>query len=253
MRWLQVWILLTGLALGAPSYGQSAEEARLTNAGAVLQRFTDDPETAIPPGLLQQARGIAVIPGAVRMGFILGGRRGRGVVTVRTDDGSWSNPAFITLTGGSVGLQIGVEAMDIVLVFGSARSVDTIHRGKFTLGSDAAVTAGPVGRAARATTDMTFTSEVYAYADSRGVFAGASLEGTRLSIDAPANRSFYPPGSSAQPLQAQSFSTPAAVRRFLLSLARAEEVSAPPPGQSGNTSENGTAITYPLGGSEDSN
>jgi lipid-binding SYLF domain-containing protein len=253
MHWLRYCIVLLSFALMSPSYGQTAEEARLTNAGAVLQRFTSDPETSIPPLLLQYARGIAVIPGAVRMGFIVGGRRGRGVVTVRTNDGSWSNPTFITLTGGSFGLQIGVESMDIVLVFGSEQSVDTIHRGKFTLGSDAAVTAGPVGRAARATTDMTFTSEVYAYADSRGMFAGASLEGTRLSIDTEANLNFYPPGSSAQPLQGQSSSTPAAVRRFLLSLGRAEEATVPPTGQSGDAPTDGAAITYPLGGSEESN
>lgn len=253
MRKLHYGIFLAGLLLAVQSHAQSIEEARLTNAGAVLQAFTTNPETAIPAALLQQARGIAVIPGALRMGLIFGGRRGRGVVTVRGDDGAWANPSFITITGGSVGAQIGVESVDIVLIFGSERSVRNIGRGKFTLGGDAAVTAGPVGRASQATTDLTFTSEAYAYTDSRGLFAGATLEGTRIAIDVQANSSFYPPGSSAQPMQAQSFSTPAAVRRFLLSLSQAEDSSGTPPAQRDVEAVQEEAIIYPLGGGGSTN
>lgn len=252
MRSLQYGLLLVGLPFLGAAHAQTIEEARLTNAGAVLQAFTGGTVMTIPPEILSYAQGVAVIPRVLRMGLIFGGRRGRGVVTVRGDDGSWSNPAFITLTGGSVGAQIGVESIDIVLVFGSARSVRNIGRGKFTLGGDAAVTAGPVDRAARATTDMTFTSDVYAYADSRGLFAGASLEGTRLSMDENANSSFYPPGSSAQPLQPQNLSTPAAVRRFLLTLEQFEGPGAPPPASSDDEGED-EVIIYPLGGADESN
>jgi lipid-binding SYLF domain-containing protein len=191
MRWV---LLLAGLSFAVCGSAQTIEEARLTNAGAVLQAFASDPQTAIPPALLQQAQGIAVIPGVLRMGLIFGGRRGRGVVTVRGEDGRWTNPSFITV-------------IDLVLVFGSARSVQNIGRGKFTLGGDAAVTAGPVDRATQATTDLTFTSEVYAYTDSRGLFAGATLEGTRLAIDVESNSRFYVPGSSAQPLQPRTSGT----------------------------------------------
>jgi lipid-binding SYLF domain-containing protein len=251
MRSLKYGLLLAGQLVLGSSHAQTIEEARLTNAGAVLQAFTDGTVMTIPPEILSYAQGVAVIPGVLRMGLVFGGRRGRGVVTVREDDGSWSNPAFITLTGGSVGAQIGVESMDIVLIFGSARSVRNIGRGKFTLGGDAAVTAGPVDRVARATTDMTFTSEVYAYSDSRGLFAGASLEGTRLAMDANANGSFYPPGSSAQPLQAQNFSTPAAVRRFLLTLEQSAGSGAPPPPSGGDGEEEEEVIIYPLGGTDD--
>ena len=247
MRSLQSGLLLGGLLLLGSLNAQTIEEARLTNAGAVLQAFTDGTVMTIPPEILSYAQGVAVIPGVLRMGLVFGGRRGRGVVTVRGEDGTWSNPAFITLTGGSVGAQIGVESIDVVLVFGSARSVRNIGRGKFTLGGDAAVTAGPVDRVARATTDMTFTSEVYAYSDSRGLFAGASLEGTRLAMDANANGNFYPSGGSAQPLQPQNFSTPAAVRRFLLTLEQATRPRAElPPSASDGDSE--AVITYPLGG-----
>lgn len=252
MRGLIFGLLLAGQLLIGSSYAQTIEEARLTNAGAVLQAFTSGAVMTIPPEILSYAQGVAVIPGVLRMGLVFGGRRGRGVVTVRGEDGNWSNPAFITLTGGSVGAQIGVESTDIVLVFGSARSVRNIGRGKFTLGGDAAVTAGPVDRAARATTDMTFTSEVYAYADSRGLFAGASLEGTRLSMDADANINFYPPGGSAQPLQPQNFSTPATVRRFLLTLEQFAGASAPPPASSDDEDED-EVIIYPLGGADEAN
>jgi lipid-binding SYLF domain-containing protein len=253
MRHLPYALAWLGLVvLAEPGHAQSPEEARLTNAGAVLQAFTSDPQTAIPAALLQQAQGIAVIPGVLRMGLIFGGRRGRGIVTVRGADGGWTNPSFITVTGGSFGAQIGVESIDIVLIFGSARSVENIGRGKFTLGGDAAATAGPVGRASQATTDLTFTSEVYVYTDSSGLFAGATLEGTRIAVDVDANTSFYPPGSSAQPLQVQSFATPAAVRRFLSSLGQAEGSGARPP-TSDRGGEPEEAIIYPLGGGGSTN
>jgi lipid-binding SYLF domain-containing protein len=247
MRGLIFGLLTIGVFVGGPCAAQSVEEARLTNAGAVLQTLMSNPETAIPATLLRQARGIAVIPGALRVGFIFGGRRGRGIVTIRGADGNWLNPSFITLTGGSVGAQIGVESTDIVLIFGSERSVSNIGRGKFTLGGDAAVTAGPAGKATQATTDLTFTSEVYAYTNGRGLFAGATLEGTRIGIDVQANTNFYPLGSSAQPLQPQNFATPATVRRFFLSLTQAEETTQQQavPGDAGRDSEE--AIIYPLG------
>lgn len=247
MVYLRYGILLAALLAAETGFAQSTEEARLTNAGAVLQAFTSDPETSIPAALLRQAQGIAVIPGVLRMGLIFGGRRGRGLVTVRGADGNWTNPSFITMTGGSFGAQIGVESIDIILIFGSQRSVQNIGRGKFTLSGDAAATAGPMGRASQATTDLTFTSEVYAYTDSRGLFAGATLEGTRIAIDVAANNNFYPPGSSAQPLQSQSFATPATVRRFLLSLTQAESADArTAPNREDESAEE--AIIYPLGG-----
>jgi lipid-binding SYLF domain-containing protein len=245
-------LALTSLLIAGLGHAQTMEEARLTNAGAVIQELGSDPETAIPPWLLQGAQGIAVIPRTIRAGLIFGGRRGRGVVTIRTESGEWANPSFITLTGGSFGAQIGIESADIVLVFGNARSVRDIDDGKFTLGGDASATAGPVGRASRAATDMTFTSEVYVYTDSRGLFAGASLEGTRLSIDTEANQSFYAQGGADQPLRARSSSTPTAAQRFLLTLVQAESSSpqtTPPPASQQVPAEE--AITYPLGDGAD--
>ena len=245
-------LLLAGFASCPQAHAQTDEEDKLADAVLVLEEMGRDPATAIPPLLLANAQGVAVIPNVIRAGFILGGHRGKGVVVVRSDNGEWSNPAFITLTGGSIGAQIGAESSDIVLVFGNQRSVRNIGSGKFTLGSEASVTAGPVERGTGSATDMTFTAEVYAYSRSRGLFAGATVEGARLSMDALANDDFYPQGSGAEPLAPQSLSTPAGARRFLLSLEQSEAA----PGRSPRSSAEEVpaqeeAVTYPLGGGPD--
>lgn len=238
---------LSILLLASQSYGQTTEEARLASAGAVLNAFTNDPATAIPPLLLEQAQGIAIIPSVVRAGFIFGGRRGKGIFLVRTADGAWSNPSFITLTGGSFGAQIGAESADVILVFGTQRSVRNIGSGKFTVGGDASAVAGPVGRNSTATRDMTFTAELYTYVRSRGLFAGATIEGARIVIDDDANRNLYPMGGEAQPLAPINFSTSASARRLLATLADAEASSsgAPAAVEENNTPQE--AVLYPLG------
>jgi lipid-binding SYLF domain-containing protein len=149
------------------------------------------PEKGIPPTLLNNASGIAIIPGVIKAGFILGGRYGRGVLVIRDKDGSWSNPVFISITGGSIGWQVGVESIDIILVFKSSRSIQGILKGKFTLGADASIAAGPVGRQASASTDILLKSEIYSYSRSRGLFAGLALEGAAIQINYDANEAFY--------------------------------------------------------------
>ena len=221
-------LLLVGLGATGHSYGQSAEELKLEDAALALEEFQEDPAAAIPIQVLQNAQGIAVLPNVVRAGFIFGGRRGKGVAVIRSENGAWSNPLFITITGGSVGAQIGGESTDLVLVFGNRRSVRNIGEGKFTMSSDASATAGPVGRGSRGATDMTFTSEVYYYARGRGLFAGAVLGGAKLDVDEEANASFYPPEGGLQPLAEQTISTPASARRFLLTLNQAESLSSAP-------------------------
>ncbi|MCZ6497152.1 MAG: lipid-binding SYLF domain-containing protein [Gammaproteobacteria bacterium] len=245
-------LTLTGLALGgllpsSQSYGQTAEEARLASAGAVLNAFTVDPATAIPSQLLQQAQGIAIIPRMIRVGFIFGGHRGKGIVVVRSDNGEWSNPSFITLTGGSFGAQIGAESADLILVFGNEISVRTISEGKFTVGSDASATAGPVGRNLAVTRDRTFASELYTYVRSRGLFAGATIQGAKLGVDHAANRNFYSPGGEAQPLTATTFATSDSARRFLTTLYAAETLSRGSPESTVEDNAGEDAITYPLG------
>lgn len=168
-----------------------APERRLENANRVLDEIMQSPDRAVPQRLLQDAYAIAVIPDVVKAGLILGGRRGRGVVSVRTPDGTWSHPAFLTLTGGSIGFQAGVQSTDVILVFRSARGLDSLVNGKFTLGADAAVAAGPVGRTAQASTDAQLDAEIYSYSRARGLFAGVALDGAVLSMDHRANQGSY--------------------------------------------------------------
>lgn len=153
---------------------------------------------AIPDSLLQDAQAVAIVPNVVKVGLIIGGRHGRGVVIVRQADGSWSPPTFIELSGGSVGWQVGVQSTDVVLVFKNRQGLDSLLQGnKFTLGADAAVAAGPVGRQASAATDAQLRAEVYSYSRSRGLFAGVALDGSVLSIDSASNTAFAEGGEAA--------------------------------------------------------
>jgi lipid-binding SYLF domain-containing protein len=136
---------------------------------------------------------VAILPDVVKAGFVVGGRYGRGVILLRQPDGSWSNPVFITLAGGGIGWQVGVQSTDLVLVFKTSNSLDRIlkGKGKLTLGADVAVAAGPVGRQAEAATDAMLRAEIYSYSRSRGLFAGVSVEGAGLLVDCEANEAFY--------------------------------------------------------------
>ena len=185
---------LAGLALALGAMGahaQAREEGKLLLASQVLEELRDAGDRSIPNWLLERAYGIAVIPDLTKIAFFAGGRRGNGVLVYRDKDGRFTNPIFVTLTGGSFGFQWGVQSTDIVLVFTSRKSIEGITAGKFTLGGDMSVSAGPVGRESSASTDMTFKSEVYSYSRSRGVFAGLDIDGTVISIDDDENEVFY--------------------------------------------------------------
>ncbi len=185
---------LTGivLAVGATgAHAQAREEGKLLLASQVLEELRTSKDQAIPDRLLERAYGIAVIPDMTKIAFFAGGRRGNGVLVYRGKDGRFTNPIFITMTGGSFGWQWGVQSTDIVLVFTTPRGIEGITGGKVTLGADASVAAGPVGRNASASTDMTFKAEVYSYSRSRGVFAGLAVDGTVISIDDDENEAFY--------------------------------------------------------------
>jgi lipid-binding SYLF domain-containing protein len=186
--------LLTGLILAtnsAATWAQAREEGRLLMASQVLEELRNARDQYVPDRLLERAYAIAIIPDMTKIAFFAGGRRGHGVLVVRDKDGRFTSPTFITMTGGSFGWQWGVQSTDIMLVFTTRRGVEGITGGKVTLGADASVAAGPVGRQASAATDTSFKSEVYSYSRSRGVFAGLSLDGTALTIDDDANQTFY--------------------------------------------------------------
>jgi lipid-binding SYLF domain-containing protein len=180
-------VMLTTVATEAAT----REEKRVGDAADVLEQLLRIPESTVPPALLSRAYAVAVIPNVVKAAFGLGARRGRGIIVVRQDDNSWSNPAFITLTGGSVGWQVGAQSTDIILVFKTRKGVTGIENGRLTLGADASVAAGPLGRHTAIATDIEFKAEVYSYSRSRGLFAGVAIEGAGVAMDRKANAAFY--------------------------------------------------------------
>lgn len=207
-----VLALSSGLALA-----ETKLDRRVDAATEVLQQLTRIPEKGIPPSLLKNAYAVAVIPNQIKAGFLISGSFGKGVLSVRHDDGHWSNPAFIDMGGGSIGWQAGAQGSDIVLVFKSRKGVDNIYKGKFTLGADANVAAGPVGRHTSAATDVGFKAEIYSYSRNRGLFAGVSLDGEWLSMDHKSNLAYYDAGQNAasQILSDQHIPSPAHARRFV--------------------------------------
>src|ERR1700753_4312559 len=184
-----VGLLLTLGTTGA--WAQAREQGRLLMASQVLEELRSSRDQYIPDRLLERAYAIAVIPDMTKIAFFFGGRRGHGVMVVRHQDGRFTSPSFITMTSGSFGWQWGAQQTDIMLVFTTRRGVEGITGGKFTLGADASVAAGPVGRQPSAATDASFKAEVYSYSRTRGVFAGLALDGTALTIDDDANELFY--------------------------------------------------------------
>lgn len=195
-RFLTVLVATLLIAIAVPANAGQVQDERAENASRVLSEILRIPEESIPTRMLESAQAIAVIPNVVKVGFVAGGRRGRGLIAIRGSDGAWSRAAFITLTGGSVGFQAGVQSADVILVFRSSHGVDSIVKGKFTLGGDASVAAGPVGRSAQASTDAQFKAEIYSYSRARGLFAGVALDGTRLAIDNQSNEMSYGAGTT---------------------------------------------------------
>lgn len=189
--------LIMSLALLVPVFAAQASEtpiARAQTATRVLADIMQAPDHSIPHDLLRDAYAIAVIPNVIKVGLVFGGRHGDGLISVKSPDGTWSNPVFISLTGGSVGFQAGVSSTDVVLVFRTRRGVDSIVNGKFTIGADAHAAAGPVGRNLNASTDAAMQAEIYSYSRSRGLFAGVSLDGAALRVDDDADAAVYGPG-----------------------------------------------------------
>jgi lipid-binding SYLF domain-containing protein len=171
--------------------GAAREEGRLLTATEVLDDVESMPDQRLPDTLLAHAYGIAVIPDVTKIAFFFGGRHGNGVLTVRdTLTSPWSNPVFIALTGGSWGLQAGAQSSDIILVFTTKSGIDGITGGKLTLGADASVAAGPVGRQGSAATDVSL-AEIYSYARTRGLFGGIAVDGSVIAIDKSANEDLY--------------------------------------------------------------
>jgi lipid-binding SYLF domain-containing protein len=192
MTRFRIAALFLTAALSFPPVVAARDPARtVDSAGNVLKEFLDLQVKGIPASLLAEAHGVAIVPDVIKVGLVLGGQRGKGLVIVRERDGSWRAPTFITLTGGSIGWQIGAQSTDFVLVFKTQKSVEGLLKGKFTIGADAAAAAGPVGRRAGASTDGELKAEIYTYSRTRGLFAGVSLDGSVIDIDEEMNAAYY--------------------------------------------------------------
>ena len=190
-------ILLSATLLASQAIAGPQEDQRASDAVRVLSEIQQIPEQGIPDKLLDEGRAIVVLPDTLKVGLVLGGRRGHGLMSVKGADGTWSQPVFVKLTGGSIGFQAGVQSSDVVLVFRNDRNLQNIVNGKFTLGADAGVAAGPVGRNASASTDGQLKAEIWSWSRARGLFAGVALDGAVLQIDDDANVAVY--GSAATP------------------------------------------------------
>jgi len=223
------------LHLGAGvALAQHDEIERLESATRVFEEIMDAPDNAVPRAILERAEAVAIIPNTVKAGFIFGGHRGKGVISARTPDGGWSQPAFLTLTGGSFGLQIGCQSVDLVLVIMNRTGLEKLLRNEFKFGGDASAVVGPLGRDAEATTDLYLRAEILSYSRTRGLFAGVTLKGSTITADRDANERFYGyPFGSGQLVLEEEPATPAdpaavsAWRRLLTSEAPGPSDSAP--------------------------
>lgn len=256
-----VAILLASNASAAPR-----QEARLLTATQVLNELQNSPDQSVPSWLLERAYAVAIVPGVIKVGLGIGARRGSGVLVVRKDDGHWTSPIFVNLTGGSFGFQIGVQSTDVMLVFTSRAGIEGIVGGKVTLGADASVAAGPVGRQTAAATDVGFNAQVYSYSRAQGLFAGVALDGSALTIDNKSNANYYGRSGllASEIIAGTAPAPPDSARQFIGTLdqilgtakpANSNTVASQPsnratPAPVGQASEPGKLTTHPM---EDSN
>jgi lipid-binding SYLF domain-containing protein len=191
--WLVTAVALVGgLSPSAPAFAQSEEAARIKAATTVLREILDAPDVSVPGWVPPKLQGIAVFPSVKKAGLVVGGQWGRGIMSAKSvKSGTWSAPAFLTLTGGSIGAQIGGQEVDLVLLIIDERGLEQLARNQFKIGADAGVAAGPVGRTAEASTDIQMRAKILSYSRARGLFAGITLNGATIKQDRDANERFY--------------------------------------------------------------
>jgi lipid-binding SYLF domain-containing protein len=182
--------LLSMASIGWAGTNREATNDRLDHAGRVLHEIMAAPDSGIPEEVLEHAKCVAVVPHLLKGGFVFGGENGRGVATCRSADG-WSAPVFFAITGGSWGLQIGIEGVDLVMIIQDERGMKQLLSSKFELGADASAAAGPVGRHASADTDWKMDAEILTYSRARGAFAGLTLTGASIRRDDDSTEAIY--------------------------------------------------------------
>ena len=194
------------------------ESKRVNEALTALDEIMAAADKSVPRSVMEKAEGIAVFPSLLKGGLGIGGQHGRGVLSVRDKkNGGWSNPAFLTINGGSIGAQIGVQAIDLVLIINNQRGLEQLVKNQFKVGADASVAAGPVGRDASASTDIQMRAQILSYSRSRGLFAGVTLNGSTIKQDRDANERFYTIGYRTGQIVFDGMGTatnPAAVDRW---------------------------------------
>jgi len=198
MKRCLVLLMVAAVTSGAGAAGrkegakkESDEAKRIADATLAFSEIMGAGDKAIPTAILEKAEGIAVFPSTIKAGLLVGGQHGRGILSARSQNGTWSAPAFLTLDGGSIGLQIGAQATDLVLVIMNKRGLENLVKNQFKVGADASVAAGPVGRDAQAATDIQMRAQILSYSRARGVFAGVTLNGSTIREDKDANGRFY--------------------------------------------------------------
>jgi lipid-binding SYLF domain-containing protein len=225
----KVMFLIAMLSLGTLCWAGTAREdatERLDNATNVLHEIMGMPDNGIPEEVLEHAKCVAVVPHMVKAGFIFGGKGGKGVATCRTANG-WSAPAFITISGGSWGLQIGVEAVDLVMIIQNEKGMQKLLSSNFQLGADASAAAGPVGRHASAGTDWKLDTQILTYSRAKGAFAGLTLEGASIRQDDDSRHAIYGPKVTTRALLLGKVPAPSVTKPFLAEIrgAKAQAVA----------------------------
>lgn len=215
-------LLVLGAVLGVASLGWSADNKdikdnavdRLDNAANVLHQIMSTPDKGIPQEVLDHAKCVAVVPHMVKGGFVFGAEGGRGVATCRTANG-WSAPAFFSIEGGSWGLQIGVEGIDLVMIFQNNKGMEDLLKSKFKVGGDASAAAGPVGRHASAATDWKMDAEILTYSRAKGAFAGLTLSGAVVHPDKDVMAAMYGPNVTERDVLMGKVQVPSSAHTFL--------------------------------------
>jgi lipid-binding SYLF domain-containing protein len=190
-----ILLMLVLLAVLSPSYSPALADptvtARLQDSLQTFSKIMSSPQSAIPPVLLQKAEGIAIIPNMIRASFFVGARLGKGVLIVRDKDGHWSNPALITINGGSFGLQMGLQSTDLVLVFRRSRALETKAKGNILLGTDVSIVAGTMALHMDENTEADLRAEIYSFSRSTGLNVGFALQGATMRMDDAATATLY--------------------------------------------------------------
>ena len=215
MKKLMTAVVLLGMtSFGWAGTNREATNDRLDHAGKVLHEIMGAPDSGIPQEVLEHAKCVAVVPHLLKGGFVFGAQNGRGVATCRSEKG-WSAPVFFSITGGSFGLQIGIEGIDLVMIIQNERGMQKLLSSKFELGADASAAAGPVGRHASANTDWKMEAEILTYSRARGAFAGLTLNGASIRHDEDSTRAIYGRNVTNHRILQGDVDVPAAAQSFV--------------------------------------